>query len=116
MQVRVADGLELEAGDQVRLELPPDRLLRAAWLVYGLPLSATVLAVAVATAVLDPANEFAFVAFGVLGLAVGVFIGRRKLASHRCIWQFTPVACERIGGRMGEPPGIAPPGTRVTGT
>ena len=115
MQVRVADGLELEAGDQVRLELPPDRLLRAAWLAYGLPLSATVLAVSVATAVLDPANEFAVVAFGVLGLAVGVFIGRRKLASHRCIWQFTPVACERIGGRMGEP-GIAPPGTRVTGT
>jgi positive regulator of sigma E activity len=115
MQVRVADGLELKAGDQVHLDLPPDGLLRAAWLAYGLPLSTTVLAVAVAAAVVDPANDSALVASGVLGLAAGVLVGRKKLAGDRCIWRLTPVVCERIVKRRGEP-GVAPPGPRVSGT
>jgi positive regulator of sigma E activity len=115
MQVRVADGLELNAGDQVHLDLPPDGLLRAAWLAYGLPLSTMVVAVAVATAIVDIANDSAFVVSGVVGLAAGVLAGRRKLAGDRCLRRLTPVVCERVVRRRGEP-GVAPPGPRVSGT
>jgi sigma-E factor negative regulatory protein RseC len=99
MQVGIAAGLELEAGDRVRLELAPDRLVRAAWLAYGLPLCAMVLAVALAARVLAPAQDFALVMVGALGLLVGFFAGRRKLAGGDCLRRLTPVACERVAGR-----------------
>jgi sigma-E factor negative regulatory protein RseC len=115
MQVRVAAGLELEVGDQVSLELAPERLLRAAWLAYGLPLSAMVLGVAVATAALHPGNDFALVAFAAVGLAAGVFAGRSRLARDHCMRRITPVVRERIGSRTCEQGGT-PSDTPVAGS
>jgi len=103
IQVRVADGLALEPGDCVRLELKPLRLLRAAWLAYGLPLFAMVLFVAAATAMADLAGDIGVMAFGAAGLATGLIAGRRILRRDSCLQHLTPVASERISARGNVP-------------
>lgn len=108
LEVSVAEGLELDVGDRVRLDLAPDRLLRAAWLAYGLPLLSMVVATALAALVLAPGSDLAMVAFGGLGLAAGVLAGRRKLGGSGCARHLTPVARERIPARTDS--GAAPPG------
>lgn len=73
------EGLTVNPGDHVALQLPPRDLLRAAWLAYGLPLAALVAAVA-AGAALSGGNEPALVAWAVAGLLGGFAAGRRRLA------------------------------------
>lgn len=104
--MRVADGLDLEPGDCVRLELKPLHLLRAAWLAYGLPLLAMVLSVAAATAMADLLSDIGVMAFGAAGLAAGLIAGRRILRRDSCLQHLTPVASERISAR-GNLPGDA---------
>jgi sigma-E factor negative regulatory protein RseC len=103
IQVRVADGLYLEPGDCVRLELEPLHLLRAAWLAYGLPLLAMVLSVAAATAMADQTSDLGVVAFGAVGLAAGLIAGRRILRRDGCLQHLTPVVSDRISGRDSVP-------------
>ena len=95
LQVRVASGLQIEAGDSVRLELEPRHLLRAAWLAYGLPLACMVAAVA-AAAVLVPANEGVALAAGIAGVIAGLVAGRRNLQRGSCLQQLVPVVSARV--------------------
>jgi len=106
VRVRVADGLELEPGDTVRLELMPLHLLRATWLAYGLPLLALVLSVAAATAIAGVVSDIGVMAFGAAGLAGGLVAGRRILRRSDCLQYLTPVASEKISAR-GNIPGDA---------
>jgi sigma-E factor negative regulatory protein RseC len=99
IQVKVADGLVLEPGDCVRLELAPQHLLRAAWLAYGLPLLAMVLSVAAATAVSWPLSDLVVMAFGAVGLGAGLVAGRSILRRDDCLQHLTPLASEKIGAR-----------------
>jgi sigma-E factor negative regulatory protein RseC len=105
IRVRVADGLDLEPGDSVRLELKPLHLLRAAWLAYGLPLVAMLLSVAVATAVAEQVGDPATMAFAAVGLAAGLFAGRRILRRDNCLQHLRPMVSERINARDNVPGG-----------
>ena len=91
LQVRIDPGLEVAEGDTVRLELGPQRLLRAAWLAYGLPLFSMVILVA-AAARLAPGNEAAALAAAVAGLIAGFGAGRRGLHKGACLQELLPVA------------------------
>lgn len=99
LQVSVPRHLDLQPGDTVKLGLEPAVLLRAAWLAYGLPLTAMVTAVAAGSA--STASEAGAVAFGIAGLLAGVAAARRLLQKERGVRRFVPVALER--GPAGTP-------------
>jgi sigma-E factor negative regulatory protein RseC len=96
LQVNVPDGLDLQPGDMVRLGVQPGTLLRAAWLAYGLPLSAMVAAVAAGSASVE--SEAGAVALAAMGLAIGAAAARRQLRGERGMRRFVPVALERRAG------------------
>ena len=94
VQARIAAGVDVQEGDAVRIELSHRQLLRASWLVYGLPLVAAVSATGIAYFFrLD--DTYAVVA-AVVGLAVGFLVARRQLSSAACLYRFTPTIVARL--------------------
>jgi len=88
IQVLVDPGLGLIEGDVVDLNLAPQNILRAAIIVYGLPMLGAMVGAAIAYAfVLGDAG--AAVA-ALVGLACGVLIGRWRLRRTSCLQQFVP--------------------------
>ncbi|HZD53357.1 MAG TPA: SoxR reducing system RseC family protein, partial [Woeseiaceae bacterium] len=73
LEVEIARGISLQPGDRVRLAFLPARLLRAAWLAYGLPLGGIVCGTLL-SAWLEPRGELAAVAMGVAGLLAGFLL------------------------------------------
>lgn len=97
LEVRVAEGLVLEAGDRVSLSLAPELLLRAAVLAYGLPLAALLAAVALASGLFGAGSELALVSSGAAGLSLGALAARRILRKDRCLHHMLPTATRKIG-------------------
>lgn len=96
LPVKAAPGVALKPGDSVRLELVPARLLRAAWLAYGLPLAGLV-GGALLAAYLVPGAEPMAVLASAGGLVTGALLGRRALSSKGQLSECVPTAAERIG-------------------
>ena len=90
----IAAGVDVHEGDEVRIELSPLQLLRASWLVYGLPLVAAVIATGVAY--LFGLDDFYAVAAAVVGMAAGLVVARRQLSSASCLYRFTPTIVARL--------------------
>ena len=90
----IAAGVDVHEGDEVRIELSPLQLLRASWLVYGLPLVAAVIATGVAY--LFGLDDFYAVVAAVVGMAVGLVVARRQLSSASCLYRFTPTIVARL--------------------
>jgi len=90
----IAQGLEVREGDRVSVELAPDNLLRAALIVYGLPLTGAV--VASAAAYWLGASDPGAAAMALAGAGMGVLVGRLRLRRARCLRDFTPTVTERI--------------------
>ena len=86
VEALVPYGAEIRVGDSVRLTLAPNSMLRAAGIVYGLPLAAAAFGAALAylPGFGDPAAALAAVA----GLAAG--LGMAKLRLRGCLKNFTP--------------------------
>ena len=93
VQALVANGVEIRSGDEVRIELSPRNLLRASWLVYGVPLTGavTVAALAYLLNLGDVAASLAAIA----GLAIGMLVARSRLRDTSCLREFTPTIVER---------------------
>lgn len=87
-------GIHVDAGDEVRIALAPESLLRASWLVYGLPLSGALAASALAYLVGLGDLAAALAAIG--GILVGLGVARRRLRLSACLRQFTPTIVERL--------------------
>ena len=89
LDVRLTPGLIVEPGDVVEVAMRPVKLLQAAVLVYGLPLSGALLggAVAMATRLADTAAVLAVLA----GLVAGLLAARFKLRQQACLRSFEPV-------------------------
>lgn len=87
-------GSELRAGDEVQIELAPQSVLRAAWIVYGGPLAGALVAAAIAYA-MDMTDGRSLLAI-VAGLLAGAYISRRRLRGSDCLRQFTPVITQRL--------------------
>lgn len=89
MEALIPDGLDVKEGDVVLIELAPRHVLRAAVIVYGLPLAGAAIGAAVAyTAGLGDAGA---AALAILGLLTGLYAGRRRLERQTCLAEFTPV-------------------------
>jgi sigma-E factor negative regulatory protein RseC len=82
---------EFRAGDSVVLALHPAHLLKAAALVYGLPLAGLLLALGGGQLFAAPLGDLEAVAWAVAGLAAGVAGGRWRLRRQACLQQFVPV-------------------------
>lgn len=85
---RVDPGLQVNVGDAVRIELEPRDLLLAAWLVYGLPLVAAVLAATLAY--LAGLGDAPAALAALAGLVAGVVYSRSRLGKGTCLRRFTP--------------------------
>jgi sigma-E factor negative regulatory protein RseC len=94
VQALVLDGVELKAGDEVRIELSGSNLLRASGLVYGLPLAGAVTLAGLAYW-LQPGDVAAAI-MAILGLAAGWLAARRRLANAACLRDFTPTITKRL--------------------
>jgi positive regulator of sigma E activity len=89
-------GLSVREGDLVSIELAPDNLLRAAVLVYGLPLTGAILASAAAW--LLGADDLVAAAMAVVGTGFGITAGRMRLRKALCLRNFTPTVIARLAG------------------
>ena len=87
-------GIRIDEGDDVRIALAPENLLRASWLVYGLPLCAGV--VAAGLVYLAGLGDLAALLALFAGMTVGIAAARRRLRSAACLRQFTPTIVERL--------------------
>ena len=94
IEVSIAPGLELADGDGVGIELAPGNVLRAALLVYGLPLAGAICGAALAF--LNALGDGAAAALAIAGLFAGALVSRHRLASASCLARFTPAVSRRI--------------------
>jgi len=90
----VGDDRALAAGDRVELVMATDTVLRAALIVYGLPLLGAVGAAALAylLALGDAAAALA----AITGLVSGLLAGRWQLHRGGCLQQFVPLVGRRL--------------------
>jgi len=90
----IGSGLKIVEGDEVRVELAPTDLLRASMIVYGMPLTG-----AVAGALLSyllGLGELYAASTALGGIAVGLYVARRRLRASSCLRRFTPTITERL--------------------
>jgi len=90
----IAHDLNLAEGDRVRIELAPNNLLRASWIVYGLPLIGAL--TGAAGAWLSGTGDLGAAIAALAGAGVGMFAGRLRLQRSECLRAFTPVVTARI--------------------
>jgi sigma-E factor negative regulatory protein RseC len=91
----VIGPLELREGDEVQIELAPQSVLRAALLVYGIPLAVMVLVTAIAY--LSQLTDAEAVLALIAGITVSVIVSRQRLRRSNCLRQFTPAITGRLG-------------------
>ena len=90
----VPASLDLVVGDSVGLVLEPQNVLRAALLVYGVPLICGVGAALIAYGLGLEDGGAASSALG--GLLVGLTAVRARLGRRRCLREFTPVVAPHV--------------------
>ena len=95
IEVQLSPGLGLKAGDEVKLELAPANLLRAAFLAYGLPLGGIIIALGVAGFFDSALDDQLAVVLAVGGLVGGVLLGRHYLNKDGCLKNLVPTISER---------------------
>ena len=88
VEAMISSRLELQQGDEVFITLQPKNLLRAALLVYGLPLAGALLGAAAAYGF--GLNDAAAAVTALAGIAAGFWLARQRLQSVRCLRQFVP--------------------------
>jgi len=93
IEVDVPDGLSPGVDDVVEVTLAPENILRAAALVYGLPLLGAALGAVLAySASLGDAGASLL---ALAGLAIGLLASRWQLHRPRCSGRYTP-SIERL--------------------
>jgi positive regulator of sigma E activity len=90
----VGEHLSLAEGDSVEISLAPDNLLKAALIVYGMPLFGAITAAGLAY-LLQLGDSVAAVA-ALTGLAIGLLAGRWLLSRGECIENFVPYIEKRL--------------------
>lgn len=88
LDVALPEGLDLAAGDVVSIELAPGSVLRAALIVYGMPLAGAAAAAVLAYAL--SMGDSGAAAFAAAGLLAGALVGRRRLRDDACLARLTP--------------------------
>jgi sigma-E factor negative regulatory protein RseC len=76
VEAMIPPGLVVETGDVVRISLAPEHILRAAVMVYGLPLGGAAVAAVVAYQL--GLGDAGAAALALAGLGTGIWIGRSR--------------------------------------
>ncbi len=92
----VAPGLEIRVGQTVTVSLGQGRVLRAALLVYGLPLAGGVFGAILAWSLAF--GDAAAAGFALAGLAAGLAASRWRLDRAACLRSFQPVVTMSTSG------------------
>jgi len=102
VEAKIRPGLAVAENDLVEIALAPDNLLRAAAIVYGLPMLGAVAAAAIAYAFSlgDAAAALAALA----GLACGLAVSRWRLQQGSCLRRFVPSVQARLEAGNGTNP------------
>lgn len=95
LEALVVGQLDLREGDEVQLELAPQSVLQAAFIVYGIPLAAIVFVTAIAY--LAGLTDVQAIVAVSAALGVGVLIGRQRLRRSSCLREYTPAVTRRLG-------------------
>ena len=95
IEVQLSPGMEIEAGDEVRLSLAPAHLLRAAVFAYGMPLGGIVIAVGIASILNKALDDHLAIALAISGLVIGGLLGRHFLNQDVCLKNLIPTVSER---------------------
>ena len=94
VQADVRPGLQVEEGDVVEVALAPDNLLRAALIVYGLPMLGAILGAVLAYAL--ALGDLGAAVAALLGLGCGLLLGRWHLRRRDCLSRFVPTVERRL--------------------
>jgi sigma-E factor negative regulatory protein RseC len=96
VEASVRAGLSLSEGDVVELTLAPDNLLRAAFIVYGLPMLGAIAGAGLAYgfSFRDAAAAIA----ALIGMAAGLMVSRWRVRQTSCLRKFVPVVERRVDG------------------
>jgi len=88
IEAAVPDDLHPQVDDRVEISLAPENLLRAAFVVYGLPMIGAIAGAAVAYWV--SLGDAGAALLALLGLAGGLLASRWRLSQAGCLRDFTP--------------------------
>ena len=94
IEAQIPEGIAVQEGDEVHIELAPRNLLQAALIVYGLPLGGALVGAGVAYAA-GLGDLYAALA-GLGGIAAGVLIANMRLRNSRRYCEFTPTIVEKL--------------------
>lgn len=90
----ISGGMDVRAGDEVTIELAPDNLLRAATIVYGLPLIGAIGGAGIAF--LFESGDLWPAGLALAGIASGMTAARLRLRRTSCLRRFTPMITRRL--------------------
>jgi len=93
VEASIRPGLAIAVDDIVEISLAPDNVLRAAAIVYGLPMLGAVIGASLAYTV--GFGDAAAAVTALLGLAAGLAVGRWRLGQAHCLRRFVPTV-ERV--------------------
>ncbi len=99
VEALIGNGLHIAEDDLVEIALAPDDLLRAAAIVYGLPMLGAVAAAGIAYAF--SLGDAAAAVAALTGLCVGFAIGRWRLQRTSCLRRFVPSVQRRLDAGTG---------------
>lgn len=94
LEASVQPGLRLAEGDLVEVALAPDNLLRAALIVYGLPMAGAIIAAILAYAL--TLGDVGAALAALAGLVAGLLLGRWRLRQQDCLSRFVPTVTRRL--------------------
>ena len=93
VEATIRPGLDVAKDDVVEISLAPDNILRAAAIIYGLPMLGAIVAAALAYAF--SLGDVAAAIAALIGLGSGLLAGRWRLRRTSCMRQFIP-SVERL--------------------
>lgn len=94
VDARVVPGLDVKAGETVTISLEPGRVVRAALLVYGVPLAGAVVGAILAWRM--NLGDIGAAGIAIAGLAAGLVAARWRLRRSACLAQYEPVITSRV--------------------
>lgn len=95
VEALVPGNFDLRPGDRVQLQLTTGNVLRAAALVYGLPLAGCLGAAALAWGA--QAGDVGAALAALAGAVTGAVAGHLRLRRVECLRQFAPTVTARLG-------------------
>ncbi len=101
VEASIRPGVSVATNDIVEIALAPASLLRAALIVYGLPMLGAGIGAAIAYTM--SLGDAAAALLAVAGLACGLLLGRWRLSKAACLRRYLPMVERRIAAGDGSP-------------